>query len=31
VLLIRELREDQKRELRQLVRMIGLGSVALQI
>jgi hypothetical protein len=31
VLLIRELREEQKRELRQLVRMIGLGSVALHI
>ena len=31
VLLIRELREDQRRELRQLVRMIGLGSVALHI
>ena len=31
VLLIRELREDQKRELRQLVRMIGLGTVALHI
>jgi hypothetical protein len=29
--LIRELREDQKRELRQLVRMIGLGTVALHI
>ena len=31
LLLIRELREEQKRELRQLIRMIGLGSVALQI
>jgi hypothetical protein len=29
--LIRELREDQKRELRQLVRMIGLGTVASHI
>ena len=29
--LIRELREDQKRELRELVRMIGLGTVASHI
>ena len=29
--LIRELREDQKRELRQLIRMIGLGTVASHI
>ena len=29
--LIRELREEQKRELRQLVRMIGLGTVASHI
>ena len=29
--LLRELREDQKRELRQLVRMIGLGTVASHI
>jgi hypothetical protein len=29
--LIRELREDQKREVRGLVRMIGLGTVASQI
>jgi hypothetical protein len=29
--LLRELREDQKRELRQLVRMIGLSTVASHI
>ena len=29
--LIRELREEQKRELRQLARMIGLGKVASHI
>jgi hypothetical protein len=29
--LIRQLREDQKREVRQLVRMIGLEKVASQI
>ena len=29
--LIRQLREDQKREVRELVRMIGLGTVASHI
>jgi hypothetical protein len=29
--LIREIREDQKREVRELVRMIGLGTVASHI